>query len=92
MKFTINHARAVTGNDIYVSVTADTGKAVTSVRAELDGFELANDQLSPPSDFYEHSFPRAGSAGPNMQHTLIISAQLDDNTEHSSTSIWSDQI
>lgn len=92
MKFTINHARAVAGNDIYVCVAADTGKAITSVRAELDGFELANDQLSPPSDFYEHSFSRAGSAGPNMQHTLIISAQLDDSTEHSSTSIWSDQI
>lgn len=92
MKFTINHARAVAGNDIYVSVAADIGKAVTSVRVELDGFELANDQLSPPSDFYEHRFARAGSAGPNMQHTLIISAQLGDNTEHSSTSIWSDQI
>jgi hypothetical protein len=92
MNFTINHARAVIGNDIYVSVAADSGKAINSARVELDGLELSNDQLSPPSDFYEHSFPRTGSAGPNMQHTLIISAQLDDNTQHSSTSIWSDQI
>jgi hypothetical protein len=92
MKFTINHARAVAGNDIYISVEADDGKSITSVRTELDGFELANDQLAAPSDFYEHTFSRAGSAGPNTQHTLIVTATLNDSTDHSSTSIWSDQI
>jgi hypothetical protein len=92
MKFTINHARAIAGNDIYVSVQADDGKSITSVRTELDGFELADDELSAPSDFYEHTFSRAGSAGPNTQHTLIVTAELNDGTNHSSTSIWSDQI
>ena len=92
LKFTINHARAVAGNDIYVSVQADDGKSLTSVRAELDGIELAADELSAPSDFYEHTFSRAGSAGPNTGHTLIVTAELNDGTEHSSTSIWSDQI
>lgn len=92
MKFTINHARAVAGNDIYVSVEADDGKSITSVRTELDGFELANDQLSAPSDFYEHTFPRAGSAGPSTQHTLTVTVELNDSTNHTSTSIWSDQI
>jgi hypothetical protein len=92
MKFAINHARAIAGNDIYVSVQADGGKSITSVRTELDGIELATDKLSTPSDFYEHTFLRAGSAGPLTQHTLIVTAELNDNTEHGSTSIWSDQI
>lgn len=92
MKFTINHARAIAGNDIYVSVQADTGKPIASVRTQLDGIDLANDELSPASEFYENTFSRAGSAGPNMQHTLIVTAELTDGSDHSSTSIWSDQI
>jgi hypothetical protein len=92
MKFTINHARAIAGNDIYVSVQADGGKPISSVRTELDGLELANDQLSLTSEFYENTFSRAGSAGPNTRHTLIVTAELTDGTDHSSTSIWSDQI
>jgi hypothetical protein len=92
MKFTVNHARAIAGNDIYVSVQADGGKPIASVRTELDGIDLADDQLSPTSEFYENTFSRAGSAGPNSQHTLIVTAELTDGSDHSSTSIWSDQI
>ncbi len=92
MKFTINHARAITGNDIYISVVADDGKPIASVRTELDGIQLADDNLSSPSEFYEHAFPRSGSAGPHTLHTLIVTAQLSDGTDHSSTSIWSDPI
>jgi hypothetical protein len=92
MKFTINHARAIEGNDIYVSVQADDRKSIASVRTELDGADLADDELSSPSDFYEHTFRRAGSAAPGMQHTLIVKAELADGTAHSSTSIWSDLI
>jgi len=92
MKFTINHARAIAGNDIYICVAADEATPIASVRTELDGIELANDTLSSPSDFYEHAFSRSGSAGPNTQHTLIVTAELSDGTDHSSTSIWSDPI
>jgi hypothetical protein len=92
MKFTINHARSIAGNDICVSVQPDPGKSIASVRTELDGIDLANDELSAPSDFYEHTFSRAGTAGPHTQHTLIITAELTDGTAHSATSIWSDPI
>jgi hypothetical protein len=92
MKFTINHARAIAGNEIYVSVQANDGKAVASVRTELDGVELANDELSTPSDFYERTFSRAGAAGPHTEHSLIVTAELTDGAAHSSTSIWSDPI
>jgi hypothetical protein len=92
MKFTINHARAVAGNDIYVGVQADDGKTIASVRTELDGIELATDELSAPSDFYERTFPRAGAAGPHTEHSLIVTVELTDGAAHSSTSIWSDPI
>jgi hypothetical protein len=92
MKFTINHARAIAGNEIYVSVQANDGKAVAAVRTELDGVELANDELSTPSDFYERTFSRAGAAGPHTEHSLIVTAELTDGAAHSSTSIWSDPI
>jgi hypothetical protein len=92
MKFTIKHARSIAGNDIYVSVQTDDGKPIASVRTELDGIELATDELSVPSDSYERSFSRAGSAGPNTQHSLIVTAKLTDSTTHSSTSMWSDPI
>ncbi len=92
MKFTVNHARAIEGNDIRVSVQADEGESISSVRTELDAIELANDELSAPSDSYERSFLRAGTAGPHSQHTLIVTAELTDGAAHSATSIWSDPI
>ncbi len=92
MKFTINHARAVAGNDIYVSVQADDGKSIASLRTELDAIELATDELSTASDYYERTFSRAGTAGPHTEHSLIVTAELNDGTARSSTSIWSDPI
>src|SRR2546425_11943034 len=89
---TLFRSRAITGNDIYVSVQADDGKSIAAVRTELDAFELANDALTAPSDFYERTFSGAGSAGPHAQHSLIVTAELTDGAAHSSTSIWSDPI
>jgi hypothetical protein len=90
MKFTVNHARALMGNDISVRVEADEGKAIQRVQTELDGFELANDQLADPSDSYERTFLGAGTAGPGTEHTLVVSVEQDDEKIHSSTSIWAD--
>ena len=92
MKFTINHARAFEGNDISISVQADNGNSIASVRTELDSMELADDELSASSDSYERTFSRAGTAGPHTQHTLMVTAELTDGTDHSSTSMWSDPI
>ena len=90
MKFTQNHVRALIGNDISVSVEADDGKTIQRVRTELDGFDLADDQLANPSDSYERSFLHAGTAGSGTEHTLVVSAEQNDGTTHSSTSIWVD--
>ncbi len=92
MKFTIQHARAFAGNDIYVKVEADTGENLSGVRTELDGFELADDALTEGSVSYERTFSGAGSAGSGTQHSLVVTATLADGTSHSSTSMWTDPI
>ena len=90
MIFAINHARAVTGNDIYVKVEADASKALSSVRTVLDDFTLADDGLTADSASYERTFPAVGDAGPGTQHSLVVTAQQADGSSHSSTSIWTD--
>lgn len=90
MKFTLSHSRALMGNDISVSVEANEGNTIQRVRTELDGSELANNQLVNPSDSYERKFSNAGTAGPGTEHTLVVSAEQDDGTTHSATSIWVD--
>jgi hypothetical protein len=90
MKFTISHTRALAGNDISVTVDADGGKAIQSVLTKLDGFTIAEDQLSAPSDLYERTFSGVGTAGIGAEHTLSVSATLEDGRVHSSTSMWTD--
>jgi hypothetical protein len=92
MKFNLNHTRSAMGNDIVVAVEADRANTIRRVRTELDGFELTNDQLESPSDSYSRTFLGAGSASPGMEHTLVVSAEQDDEKVHSSTCIWIDSI
>ena len=92
MKFTLNHARSITGNDISVHVEADKGNAIRRVRTVLDGFELADDPLDAESDSYERTFSNAGTAGPGNEHRLLVSAEQSDNKTHSATSIWVDSV
>jgi hypothetical protein len=90
MKFTLNHARSLTGNDITVAVEADDGKNILRVWTQLDGFELANDTLVLPSESYERTFVSAGTAGPGTQHTLLVSVEQDDANTRNATSVWVD--
>jgi hypothetical protein len=92
MKFTINHTRAFAGNDIYVKVEADPGKALTVVRTVLDDFELGNDALADGSESYERTFSGAGDAGSGIEHSLVVTAQQADGATHSSTSMWTDPV
>ena len=90
MKFTISHIRALSGNDISVKVEAENDQSIQSVLTRLDGFQIANDVLATPSDVYEHAFSGVGTAGIGTQHTLTVSAELEDGNVHSATSIWID--
>jgi hypothetical protein len=92
MKFTMSHKRAVTGNNIGVSIQGEADEEMIRVKIDLDGFSLADDDPEPPSEAYENEFANAGDAGPLMEHTLVVTATTSDNVEHSSTTIWTDAI
>ena len=72
MKFSIQHQRAVTGNDVVVGAEAENDELIARVACTLDGFELGIDELDPPAISYERSFPGVGSAGPGTEHSLKI--------------------
>ena len=91
MKFTLSHSRAVTGNDISVQVEADDGDALTLVTSELDGFSLAEDDLSPPDSSYDRSFNQAGLASPAMDHVLNVSATASSGKTRAATHRWTDE-
>jgi len=90
MRFTISHARALSGNNISVKVEVENDKSIQSVLTRLDGFQIANDVLASPSDVYERAFQGVGTAGIGTEHTLIVSVELEDGNVHSSTWIWTD--
>jgi len=89
MKFTLTAARAFLGNDIDVQVENDGG-TIASVVTVLDGSEIGRDDLSPPSVSYERSFPHAGNASPELEHTLVVTATDSQGNSQSSTKIWKD--
>ena len=90
MKFTVSHARALSGNNISVKVETENDKPIQSVLTRLDGFQLTNDVLASASDVYERSWAGVGTAGIGAEHTLVLSAELEDGNVHSATSIWND--
>jgi hypothetical protein len=72
MKFAIQHQRAVAGNDITVGVEAEGDQVISHVTTSLDGFDLGDDDLNPPSSSYERQFLQAGDASPHRDHELVV--------------------
>ena len=92
MKFTLNHSRALTGNDISVDVEAEGEEAIQRVETKLDGFSVGEDELENSSDSYQRVFSGAGEAGPGTEHTLVVTVEQGDGKVHSSTCIWTDPV
>jgi hypothetical protein len=92
MKFTLNHSRAFTGNDISVVVESDGEESIQRVETKLDGFSLGEDALEDSSESYERVFRGAGDAGPGIEHTLVVSVEQRDGKIHRSTCKWTDPI
>ena len=90
MKFSIQHQRAVFGNDIVVGIEAEGEEQISRVTTTLDGFDLIDDALSAPCSSYERQFPRAGDASPNRQHELtVVVTDLNGGTK-SADHRWED--
>jgi len=92
MKFTLNHSRALSGNDISVDLEAEGEEKIQRVETKLDGFSLGADVLEDSSDSYQRVFSGVGDAGPGTDHTLVVSVEQGDGKTHSATCMWTDPV
>jgi hypothetical protein len=90
MKFSIQNQRSLAGNDVSVTVDVEGGKPLTRVTTSLDGFELGDDELDPPSVSYERLFLQAGDASPHLEHSLVVTVTDVDGNEFSANRRWED--
>lgn len=90
MKFTIQHQRAVAGNDIVVGIEAEGSEQIARVTTTLDGFDLADDPLDPPSVSYERQFLQAGDASPHREHQLTVTVSDPAGQMKSADRRWQD--
>ena len=90
MKFTIEHQRALTGNDITVGIDAEDKGLISRVLTQLDGFDIGDDTFDSPIGSYERQFLHAGDASPLLQHELIVRVTDPDGTVRSAAREWQD--
>ncbi len=58
MKFSIQHQRALVGNGLVVGIEAEAEERISRVTITLDGFDLSDDAIDPPSVSCERQFLR----------------------------------
>jgi hypothetical protein len=90
MKFSIQHSRAIAGNDITVGIEADGDEVFSHVTTNLDGFDIGDDDINPPSVSYERQFLQAGDASPHHQHELIVTVTDIQGKTKSANRRWED--
>jgi len=90
MQFTVTHTRQTMGQQIHVAVTAAGGSELLSeVVTQFDGFTIGDDTLAAGSTQYDRRFD-GQSATLGATHTLVVTALDQNQTPHSSTTIWTD--
>jgi len=90
MKFSIQHIRAIAGNDITVGVDAEGDEVISRVTTNLDGFDISDDELDPPSVSYERQFLQAGDASPHLQHALKVTVTDTQGNAKTADRRWQD--
>src|ERR1700674_4360944 len=90
MKFSIQHNRAIAGNDITVGLEAEGNEVISHVTTNLDGFDIGDDELDPASVSYERQFLQAGDASPHLQHELIVTATDTPGNTKTADRRWQD--
>jgi hypothetical protein len=90
MRFSIQHNRAIAGNDITVGIEADGNEVIAHVTTNLDGFDIGDDDIDPPSVSYEQQFLQAGDASPHMQHELIVTVTDTQGNTKTADRRWED--
>ena len=90
MKFAATHARAFSGTDISVTVTAADKESIAEVTVVYDGETLEEMELASGTESYERNFSGAGASAPGEEHTLVVTATDADGQAHSATTRWND--
>ena len=78
MKFSIQHQRSLLGDDLVVGMEAEEEERISRVTIILDGFDLGDDAIDPPSVSYERQFLQTGDASLHMQHQFTVLARDPD--------------
>jgi hypothetical protein len=90
MKFSIQHNRSLAGNDITVGLEAEGNEVISHVKTTLDGFDIGDDEIDPPSVSYERQFLQAGGASPHLSHELIVTVTDSSGNTKSADRRWED--
>lgn len=90
MQFTISHKRQTMGQQIHVSVAAGTSESISEIITQFDGFTIGDDALAAGATQYDRTFD-GQSASSGTTHTLLVTALDQNQTPHSSTTIWTDE-
>jgi len=90
MKFSIQHNRAIAGNDITVGVEAEGTEVIAHVTTNLDGFDIGDDEVDPASVSYERQFLQAGDASPLSPHKLVITVTDSQGIRKAADRRWQD--
>ena len=91
MRFSIQHSRAIAGNDIIVGVEAEGNEVIARVTTSLDGFDIGDDEIDPASVSYERQFLHAGDASPLLQHKLLVTVTDTQGNTKTADRRWQDQ-
>jgi hypothetical protein len=90
MKFTIQRNRAIAGNDITVGIEAEGNEVIAHVTTNLDGFDIGDDEVDPPSVSFERQFLQAGDASPHLEHRLVVTVTDSQGNAKSAARLWQD--
>jgi hypothetical protein len=90
MKFSIQHNRAIVGNDITVGLEAEGSEVISHVTTTLDGFDIGDDEIDPASVSYERQFLQVGNASPHLQHELIVTVTDTRGNTKTADRRWED--
>ena len=91
MKFSIQHQRAIVGNDISVAIETEGDQLISHVTTTLDGFDIGDDELESPSVSYERKFLQKGDASPHLEHDLVVTATNTQGKAISADHRWEDE-
>lgn len=90
MTFTISVSRQAIGYKIEVTVNAESGEEITSVKTSYENTDLAYDTLSPHEVQYQRTFTQVGGYTPGVERIVKVTACNDADKYQTASRKWKD--